>query len=258
MPRTIGWDPPRTPFTLSHVAAIGRDAQRGALSSGLRTGRAAGKGRVHRGRGGGRVTRRACTCRGRWRSSCGARRRSPVTGPRRWRGGWPSTSRRQRRQIPCRSSSRRRPNVRSLAGEGFVVAAGTFRPSIASLTPAACGSRPWRRTAVDVAAVEPSLPAALVVRGRGGAAAAHRRRRRTARARRTTSAPGALRAAVSPLREAAERAATQFTRVIVCWRPSRWRTHVGSLRLESFSFGQMVLHGIPLPQLQVRIRTAAG
>lgn len=149
-----------------------------------------------------------------------------------------------------------RSNVRSLAGEGFVVAARDLPAEHRIAHPSGLLVTSIARTAVDVAAVEPSLPAALVILDAAARQvlidAVGEWRVRTHYVR-----PRSLAGAVSPIREAAERAATQFTRhrlveAVALVDPRR------ESPLESFSYGQMVLYGIPLPQLQVRIRTARG
>lgn len=149
-----------------------------------------------------------------------------------------------------------RPDVRSLSGEGFVIAVRDLPAEHRVAHPSGLLVTSPARTAVDVAAVEPSLPAALIV-----VDAAARQLLIDAVGERGVRAhytrPQSLAAALSPLVEAAEHAATQFTRarlqqVVALADPRR------ESPLESFSFGQMVLLGLPLPKLQVRIRTPEG
>jgi very-short-patch-repair endonuclease len=149
-----------------------------------------------------------------------------------------------------------RPGVRSLAGEGFLIAARELPAEDRVAHPSGLLVTSLARTAVDVAAVEPSLPAALVVLD-----AAARQLLIDGvgewRVRAHYTRQQSLVAAVRPLRDAAGRAATQFTRhglreALAVTDPRR------ESPLESFSFGQMVLHGLPRPQCQVRIRTPRG
>jgi very-short-patch-repair endonuclease len=149
-----------------------------------------------------------------------------------------------------------RPDVRSGAGEGFVIAVRDLPPEHRVAHPSGLLVTSMARTASDVAAVEPSLPAALVVLD-----AAARQLLVDAvgewQVRTHYSRPRSLAAAVSPIREAAEHAATQYTRHRLMEAVSLVDPRRES-PLESFSFGQMVLHAVPLPQLQVRIRTPRG
>jgi very-short-patch-repair endonuclease len=149
-----------------------------------------------------------------------------------------------------------RPAGRSEVGTGFTLAVRDLPAEHRVALPSGLLATSLARTAVDVAAVEPTLPAALVV-----ADAAARRilmarvGERQMRAHYTR--PQSLVAAVGPLREAEGSAATQFTRqrvndVLALADPRR------ESPLESHSFGQMVVHGLPLPKVQVRVHTPEG
>ena len=111
---------------------------------------------------------------------------------------------------------------------------------------------------MDVAAVEPSLPAALVILDAAARQMLIDGVGEWRDARRTTSGPGAWRepSARFVRRQGARRhavhASSSSVTAVALADPRR------ESPLESFSFGQMVLHGLPLPKLQVRIRTARG
>jgi very-short-patch-repair endonuclease len=148
-----------------------------------------------------------------------------------------------------------RPGIRSEAGPGFTVAVRDLPAEHRVAHPCGLLVTSQARTAVDVAALH-GLPEALIildaVARRFLLAAVGERRVREHYLR-----PRTLASSCTPLVEAAVPAATQFTRA----RLAEYLTHVDPRRespLESFSFGQMVLYGLPLPQLQVRIRTPEG
>lgn len=255
MPRTIGWDPPRTPFTLSHVAPLGvtRNVVRSAVASGRVVQLARGvfiAAEAVAGDPTGLHLQRAMAVQ--------LRRPTAIASHRTAALAWGLALDQPASAVadPVSFIVPRGTNVRSLKGKDFAVAARDLPAEHRVSHPSGLLVTSIARTAVDVAAVEPSLPAALVVLD-----AAARQLLIEAvgewRVRTHYTRPQSLVAAVSPLRVAAERAATQFTRhrlleAVALTDPRR------ESPLESFSFGQMLLHGIPLPQLQVRIRTPRG
>jgi very-short-patch-repair endonuclease len=255
MPRTIAWDPPRTPFTLPHVAPLGvtRNVVRSALASGRVVQLTRGvfiAAEAVSADAEGLHLQRAMAHQVRRSTAIASHRTAALA----W--GLALDQPAEAATGPASFIVPGRPDVRSVAGEGFVVAVRDLPPEHRIAHPSGLLVTSLARTAVDVGAVEPSMPAALVA-----VDAAARRLLIDAvgerRVRAHYTRPHSLAAAVSPLREAAEHAATQFTRrrlqeVLALVDPRR------ESPLESFSFGQMVLHGLPLPQLQVRIRTPEG
>lgn len=255
MPRTIVWDPPRTPFTLSHVAPLGvtRNAVRSAVASGRVVALVRGvfiAADAVAGDPAGLHVQRAMAQQLRRPTAIASHRTAALAWGLALDDPGAAAADASSFIVPGR------PDVRSLSGKGFVVAVRDLPAEHRVAHPSGLLVTSMARTAVDVAAVEPSLPAALVV-----VDAAARQflfdsvGERRARAHYTR--PQSLAAAMSPIRAAAQHAATQFTRqrlrqVVDLADPRR------ESPLESFSFGQMVLHGLPLPQLQVRIRTPEG
>lgn len=255
MPRTIGWDPPRTPFTPSHVAPLGvtSNVLRSAVASGRVVRLARGvfiAAEAVAGDPVGLHLQRAMAVQ--------LRRPTAIASHRTAALAWGLALDQPAMAVADRVSFivPGRPNVRSLAGEGFVIAARDLPAEHRVAHPSGLLVTSMARTAVDVAALEPSLPAALVVLD----AAVRQLLIDTVgewRVRTHYTRPASLQTAISPLREAAEHAVTQFTRhrvveAVALADPRR------ESPLESFSFGQMVLHGLPLPRLQVRIRTPRG
>lgn len=255
MPRTIAWDPPRTPFALSHVTPLG--VTRNALRSAVESGRV-----VRLARGvfiaaeavaadpAGRHLERALAQQ--------VRRPTAIASHRTAALAWGLALDQPAAAAAGVSSFilPGRPDVRSLSGAGFVIAVRDLPAEHRVAHPSGLLVTSLARTAVDVASVEPSLPAALLA-----ADAAARQLLIEAvgesRVRAHYARPQSLVAAVAPLRDAAERATTQFTRQ----RVQAVLAHVDPRRespLESFSFGQMVVFGLPLPRLQARIRTPEG
>jgi very-short-patch-repair endonuclease len=255
MPRTIGWDPPRTPFTLSHVEPLGvtRNVVRSAVASGRVVRLTKGvfiAAEALAGDPTGLHLQRAMAFQLRRPRAIASHRTAALA----W--GLSLDQPAVAAADPVSFIVPGRPNVRSLAAEGFVIAVRDLPAEHRVAHPSGLLVTTLARTAADVAAVEPSLPAALVVLD----AAARQllidrvgdRQLRTHYTRHQS-----LAAAVSPLHEAAERAATQFTRhglleALALTDPRR------ESPLESFSFGQMVLFDLPRPQFQVRIRTPRG
>jgi very-short-patch-repair endonuclease len=255
MPRTVGWDPPRTPFTLSDVAPLGvtRNVVRSALASGRVVPLARGvfiAAVALAGDPAGLHVQRAIAQQRRRPTAIASHRTAALA----W--GLALDQPAEAADAASCFIVPERPEVRSRSGEGFAIAVRDLPAEHRVAHPSGLLVTSLARTAVDVAAVEPSLPAALVV-----VDATARRLLIDAvgerRARTHYTRPQSLAAAVRPLREAAEHAATQFTRqrlqMVIDLADARRESP-----LESFSFGQMVLYGLPLPQLQVRIRTPEG
>ena len=151
--------------------------------------------------------------------------------------------------VPARSE------VRSLREPGFTIAVRDLPAEHRVAHPSGLLTTSVARTAVDVASTAP-VPEALVVLDAAArrtlVEAVGQRRVRTHHARRES-----LREACRPLTAAVPAAATQRTRghldhVVALADPRR------ESALESLSFGSMVLHGLPLPQMQVRIVTHLG
>ena len=148
-----------------------------------------------------------------------------------------------------------RADVRSLREPGFTIAVRDLPAEHRVAHPSGLLTTSVARAAVDIASTAP-VPEALVVLdsaarrtlieavGQRGVRAHHTR-------------PAALREACRPLAAAVPVAATQrsrshLDRVVALADPRR------ESPLESLSFGSMVLHGLPLPQMQVRIATHLG
>jgi very-short-patch-repair endonuclease len=255
MPRTIRWDPPRTPFTLDHVSPLG------VTPRAVRT--AAHAGRIVQLTRGVHIAADAVPSDDAGRHVLIALAHqllrphaiaSHHTAALTW--GLPLDDPAGSAGMPASFTTPRRPGVRSEKGNGFTVAVRDLPAEHRVAHPSGLLVTALARTAVDVATLEPSLPAALVVVD----AAARQLLIDTVGERRVRAhytRPLSLTAAVSPLREAAEHASTQFTRhrlqeALDLADPRR------ESPLESYSFGQMVLHGLALPKLQVRIRTPEG
>jgi very-short-patch-repair endonuclease len=254
VPRTINWDPPRTPFTLEHVAASGvtRAALRTAVASGrivpLVRGVYVAADAVAADPAGRHVQSAiAHQVRRPWAIA------SHHTAALAW--GLQLDDPVSAADAPVSLMEPARPDVRSQRGRGFTIAVRDLPAGHQVWHP--CGLRVTSvaRTAVDVAAGA-SVPEALVVLDAAArrtlVEAVGRRRVRENHAR-----PLAVLEACRPMREAAAVAATQRTRahldrVVVLADPRR------ESPLESLSYGQMLLHGLPLPQMQVRIRTELG
>lgn len=255
MPRTIRWDPPSTPFTLSQVAPLG------VTSSALRT--AIRAGRVVQLVRGVHIHAEAVPADATGRHLLMALAHQVLrphaiashhTAALAWclalDDPWAAA------ELPVAFTAPMRPGWRSESGPGFTMAVRSLPPEHRVAHPSGLLITSLARTAVDVAAAERFLPAALIV-----VDAAARRllidRVGERRMRDHYVRPASLAASVRPLREAREHAATQFTRahldrVLALADPRR------ESPLESYSYGEMVLHGLPLPEPQVRIRTPLG
>ncbi len=162
MPRTIRWDPPRTPFTLAHVAPLGvtRNVLRSAVASGrvvplvrgvfiAAEAMAADPAGLH--------LQRALAVQLRRPTAIASHRTAALA----W--GLALDEPASAAADPVSFIVPSRSNVRSLAGEGFVVAARDLPAEHRIAHPSGLLVTSIARTAVDVAAVEPSLPAALVI-----------------------------------------------------------------------------------------------
>lgn len=158
-------------------------------------------------------------------------------------------------RMPAAFIAPRRPGARSEKGSGLRVALRDLPAEHRVAHPSGLLVTSQARTALDVAALH-QLPEALITLD----AAARRFLIDAVGERRVRDhyvRPQSLALSRRPLVEAAGPAATQFTRA----RLAEYLAYVDPRRespLESFSYGQMVLHGLPLPQLQVRIRTPEG
>ena len=256
MPRTIGWDPPRTPFTPSHVAPLGvtSNVLRSAVASGRVVRLARGvfiAAEAVAGDPVGLHLQRAMAVQ--------LRRPTAIASHRTAALAWGLALDQPAMAVADRVSFivPGRHNVRSLAGEGFVIAARDLPAEHRVAHPSGLLVTSMARTAVDVAALEPSLPAALVVLD-----AAVRQLlidtvgERRVRTHYTRSA--SLQTAISPLREAAEHAVTQFTRHRLRGGPRPGRPTSGVSRWSPSVSARSCCSGCPWPQLQVRIRTASG
>ncbi len=254
MPRTIRWDPPHTPFTLDHVTPLG--VTPAALRTAVRTGRVVPLAR------GVLINAAALPA-----DDAGLHlvhalahqvlRPHAIASHHTAALAWdlPLNDPSAAVHMPAAFIMPTRPGVRSEAGRGFAVAVRDLPAEHRVAHPTGLLVTSQARTAVDVAA-QHGLPEALITldaaarRVLVAAAGEHRVRDHYVR-------PQSLASSCRPLVEAAVPAATQFTRA----RLAEHLAHVDPRRespLESFSFGQMVVFGLPLPQLQVRIRTPEG
>lgn len=254
VPRIIRWEPPRTPFTLDHVAALGvtRSALRTALGAGvvvpLTRGVYVAADAVPEDAAGRHVQRAIAHQ---------LRRPTAIAGQHTAALAWgldlddPTGA----AAAPVSFLAPTGGLVRSIRAPEFTIAVRDLPAEHRVAHPSGLLVTSPARTAVDVAATAP-VPEALVVLD----AAARRflveavgQRRVRAHHRR----PQSLRDACRPLREAIPAAATLRTRahlehVVALADPRR------ESALESLSFGQMVLHHLRLPELQVQIRTELG
>lgn len=158
-------------------------------------------------------------------------------------------------RMPASFITPARSGRRSETGRRFTVAVRDLPAEHRAAHPSGLLVTSQARTAVDVAAGH-ELPEALITLD----AAARRfliAAVGEARMRDHYVRPQSILSARALLVEAALPAATQFSRA----RLTEHLAHVDPRRespLESFSFGQMVVFGLPLPKLQVRIRTPEG
>lgn len=254
MPRTIRWDPPRTPFTLDHVAPLGVTPR--ALRTAVQARRVV---QVVRGvyvaadavpaDDAGRHLLLALAHQVRRPHAIASHHTAALA----W--GLPLDSPAGSTAMPVAFTMPLRPGERSRVAAGFTVAVRNLPAGHRVALPTGLLVTTQARTAVDVAAYQ-ALPSALIIldaAARGFLLDAVGERR----VRDHYTRPQSMAASRRPLFEAAEDAATQFTRA----RLAGHLDHVDPRRespLESFSFGQMVLHGLPLPALQQRIRTPEG
>lgn len=255
MPRIIRWEPPRTPFTIDHVAALGvtRSALRTAVATGaavqLTRGVYVAADAVPEDASGRHV-----------QSAIAHQLRRPTviasdhTAALAWQLDLADLEAAATGPVAFTAPSR--PGLRSMSRADVRIAIRDLPAEQRVAHPSGLRVTSLARTAVDVAASAP-VPEALVVLD----AAARRLLveavgQRRVRAHHTR--PQSIREACRPLREVVPAAATQRTR--------RHLDHVVALAdprresaLESLSFGEMVLHGgLPLPAMQVLIRTEFG
>ena len=254
MPRIIRWEPPRTPFTIDHVAALG------VTRSALRTAAAAGV-VVPLTRGvyvaADAVPEDAAAQHVQRAIAHQLRRPSAIASQHTAALAWgldlddPSGA----AAAPVCFTAPTRSGVRSVRRADIRIAVRDLPAEHRVAHPSGLLVTSPARTAVDVAAAVP-VPEALVVLD-----AAARRFLGEAvgqsRVRAHHTRPQSIRDACRQLREAVPAASTQRTRlhldhVVALADPRR------ESALESMSFGQMILHGLPLPEMQVRIRTEVG
>lgn len=254
MPRVIRWDPPRTPFTLAQVAPLG--VTPAALRTAVRAGRVVPLARgvhisaeaVPEDEAGLHLVRALAH-----QVLCPTDIASHHTAALAW--GLPLDDPAAAARMPAAFIAPVRRGARSGTGPGYSVARRRLPAEHRVAHPSGLLVTSQARTALDVAA-DHGLPEALITLD-----AVARRRLLAAvgdrRVRDHYGRPYSLAAACKPLGEATVAAATQFTRA----RLDAYLRYVDPRRespLESFSFGQMVLYGLPLPRLQVRIRTPEG
>jgi very-short-patch-repair endonuclease len=254
MPRTIRWDPPQTPFTLAHIAPLGVTPR--ALRTAVQAGRVVPLVR------GVYVNANALPDdeAGRHLQLALAHQvlrphaiASHHTAALAW--GLPLDDPAGSAEMPAAFTLPLRPGGRSETGKGFTVAVRDLPAEHRVALPTGLLVTSQARTAVDVAAHE-ALPSALITLD-AVARCILVDRVGERRVRDHYGRPQSLAASVRPLFEAADHAATQFTRGLL----AEHLPHVDPRRespLESFSYGQMVVHDLPLPSLQTRIRTPEG
>ncbi len=254
MPRIIRWEPPRTPFTLDHVAALGvtRSALRTAVAAGVV---------VHLTRGvyvaADAVPEDASARHVQLAIAHQLRRPRVIASGHTAALAWELDlgDRQGAAAAPVAFTAPVRPGVRSLRQADVTIAVRPLPAEQRVAHPSGLVVTSLARTAVDLAASAP-LPEALVVLD----AAARRSLAEVVGQRRVRAhhtRPQSLRDACRPLRQALPAAATQRTRshlrrVVALADPRR------ESALESLSFGEMILHNLPLPAMQVLIRTQIG
>ncbi|MGB7983487.1 MAG: type IV toxin-antitoxin system AbiEi family antitoxin domain-containing protein [Candidatus Nanopelagicales bacterium] len=254
MPRTIRWEPPRTPFTRAHVAPLGvspamiRDAHR--------------TGRITRLAHGVFIATDAVA------DDSGARHLQSALAHQTLR---PTAIASHHTAALAWGLDLDDPEASAAAPPTFIQptgrnsrsqSVGDIRVSVRDLPPGHRVAHPCgllvttpARAAVDVVAGL-RLPEALITLD-SAARLALVEMVGSRRLREHYTNPRSLAAARSALLESAEHAATQFTRRSLCELvaladPRR------ETALESYSFGQFMLAGLPLPEMQVRISTLAG